>query len=297
MGNSRPSANMAQTTPGRFVGGFPDRMRVVLRYAEQVSMTATSGVNTSYNFRGNSCFDPNFTGTGLQPVNFDDWAGQYNFYKVHGSTFRMMQSGNSVTVGNIIGTVTVNPTKVTTSIGLANSMAQPYALVTRSLIYNSALYGKWQSSSMSSMKILGLKGAQYDGNEDIGAAVNANPAKQWYWQVNFGPDDGTTTSTLLLNVQIDYDVEFYDRVDSALDVSALERQLTLLSNKLLVARDAKVAASKSHDGEAGGPPIETSPISRADWIRVHDTLVPATPPSLPRSSTERSEAKSAKRVR
>lgn len=66
--------------------GFPQSRMVRLRYAETVSMDPIStSTATYYNFRANSCFDPNETGTGHQPRGWDQWTQFYNHYVVVGS--------------------------------------------------------------------------------------------------------------------------------------------------------------------------------------------------------------------
>jgi len=55
----------------------------VLRYHETFSVNpALGGVPASYVFRANSCFDPNFTGTGHQPRGFDQIMAMYQYLAV-----------------------------------------------------------------------------------------------------------------------------------------------------------------------------------------------------------------------
>ncbi len=57
----------------RGVAPFAADFLVRLRYFEQVTVSTTSSVNTAsvYSFRLNSLYDPNYSGTGHQPYQFD----------------------------------------------------------------------------------------------------------------------------------------------------------------------------------------------------------------------------------
>lgn len=64
---------------------FSDKYRYKMRYCEEVAINggvATFGFNT---FSMNSLFDPNTTGTGHQPMGFDQLAAIYNRYIVTGA--------------------------------------------------------------------------------------------------------------------------------------------------------------------------------------------------------------------
>lgn len=77
--------------PGRITGlsrsdyGFPDRLRTKLHYCDVVNLSASAGSPGLWQFRMNSLFDPDFTGTGHQPQWFDQLSAVYNFYRVLGS--------------------------------------------------------------------------------------------------------------------------------------------------------------------------------------------------------------------
>uniref|UniRef100_UPI00404823FF hypothetical protein n=1 Tax=Shewanella sp. TaxID=50422 RepID=UPI00404823FF len=68
--------------------GFPKTNAVKLRYVEHVTLDAGIGAIASYAYRANSCFDPNYTGTGHQPNGFDQWSTFYNHYIVVGALMK-----------------------------------------------------------------------------------------------------------------------------------------------------------------------------------------------------------------
>ena len=55
--------------------GFPDRMVTKLRYVDNFNLTGSAGVVGANVFRFNSCFDPDLTGVGHQPMYFDQFCG------------------------------------------------------------------------------------------------------------------------------------------------------------------------------------------------------------------------------
>ncbi|QBX89277.1 capsid protein [Apis mellifera virus-8] len=75
--------------------GLPAKVMVRHKYVETFTLTAT-GIPSGYTFRANSMFDPNFTGTGHQPLYFDQYANLYNHYTVIGSkiTFTFAAADN-----------------------------------------------------------------------------------------------------------------------------------------------------------------------------------------------------------
>lgn len=77
--------------PGRITGlsrsdyGFPDRLRTKLHYCDVINLAASAGNPGLWQFRMNSLFDPDYTGTGHQPQWFDQLSAVYAFYRVLGS--------------------------------------------------------------------------------------------------------------------------------------------------------------------------------------------------------------------
>lgn len=57
---------------------FPDSKHVVFNYAQDFTMTATTGSNSSHVFRCNSLYDPDYTATGHKPRYFDTLCGADN---------------------------------------------------------------------------------------------------------------------------------------------------------------------------------------------------------------------------
>lgn len=65
--------------------GFPDKISTKLQYSDVVQLQASAGTPGLWQFRMNSLFDPDFTGTGHQPKWFDQLAAVYFRYRVKGA--------------------------------------------------------------------------------------------------------------------------------------------------------------------------------------------------------------------
>lgn len=66
--------------------GFPKTHLVRFKYVDTISLNAAAAeVVSTYIFRANDCYDPDYTGTGHQPYGFDQWAAYYEHCHIIGS--------------------------------------------------------------------------------------------------------------------------------------------------------------------------------------------------------------------
>lgn len=77
-------------------GPFPVRKSCQLVYTDLVDISLTAGAG-EYLFRCNDLFDPNFTGTGTQPLYFDQLMTIYNHFVVTSSVLEFQMMGSTVT--------------------------------------------------------------------------------------------------------------------------------------------------------------------------------------------------------
>lgn len=80
----------------RGVKAYPQMRLVRHRYVDNIAMPAASaaGFPSLYWFRANSVFDPDYTGTGHQPLYHDEMAAVYNFYTVIAAFIRVVFDQN-----------------------------------------------------------------------------------------------------------------------------------------------------------------------------------------------------------
>jgi len=193
--------------------GVPDRLYVKLVYREQLSWTTASGNLGDNVYRGNSIFDPDLTGTGGQPMGFDQWAAFYFSYTVLGSKIEVSSQING-------GSAQTNRMGITPS-NLSNAMTgheaaeeAPYTKARRLIVgsggANNASGGGDLTCYMSTAKMVGVKREAVQIEDAFGALVTANPTNTWFWHVwNYVP--AGDTQSLYQNVKITYYVVFETR--------------------------------------------------------------------------------------
>lgn len=74
--------------------GFPKRLTVKLAYVDSININPPQGPDGfgTYVFRANSVYDPDFTGTGHQPMMFDTYMALYDHYQVKWSSIKVINT-------------------------------------------------------------------------------------------------------------------------------------------------------------------------------------------------------------
>lgn len=199
------------TTMRRVRGVLPDKMQVRLTYTQQGQLTSGVVTYTSIIVRGNSIFDPDFTGVGGQPFGRDEWSGFYDNYRVFASKIRVFFDSEDAGDG-LIGVVV--PSTSSTGFSSTNlAMQTPYSRF-KHMGVSTGTNAKTVSNYMESSKIFGIKAINYDTS--FAAAFGANPAQEWFWHVGVGSADSVGTPTSNYTLKIVYYVELYGRKQLAL---------------------------------------------------------------------------------
>ncbi len=197
-----------ETIPRSPTTGVPSRMMVTLRYSDLITVNPSAAFG-QYTFRGNSVFDPDYTSTGHQPRYFDQWSAFYQRYKVISSRIKVSVSNYSATSGVIC--VVVPHTDILTLTTYYGAAEQPLMKRTEQIPVSTRLGGRnTVLSKATTRQILGLSEAQL-ASEDYSAGVGANPLQLWYW--NLGFFGATGNISVVIDVDLDYKVLFYDRAD------------------------------------------------------------------------------------
>lgn len=147
------------------------RLVTTLKYNERVTMALAVGPGfVTYDFRLNSLFDPNRTGTGHQPIGFDQLAALYLNYRVYACRYKVTlvveastQPATMLTVlpSNSGGAISNNET--------ANELSNSKS--TWSTYFAPAtLEGR-----VDIAKINGKSRQAYESDDDTGAGVTTSP--------------------------------------------------------------------------------------------------------------------------
>lgn len=187
--------------------GFPQQIKVRLRYVDEYVMTSTAGSTVTQTFRMNSIFDPDFTGVGHQPYGHDQWSPLYTTYVVLGSKLKATWSPlteddvatsrgpwNVLTVGDDDGSV---PGSALASCELPRCDNK---------VLGSKVGGnniKVTSLTYSPVRDLGLD--PFD--DTVGAAVGSNPSRIYFGSCQSN-DANSTTSSVMLKVEMEFLVLF-----------------------------------------------------------------------------------------
>lgn len=184
---------------------FPLSSRATLKYAESVEFDPSSASPVLQVFSANGLYDPNITGTGTQPLGFDQWMSIYNHYRV--SAARMVIICPSQGAPDNIVAVTLSGTASALPPSHIASFAEmPYTTIMNSpsnFQSGQKLVTPWYSIArffhMNSIV----------GKDDLAGQATSNPGDGVFFHVNVGGLVGNPPAITLL-CTIEYRVEFFE---------------------------------------------------------------------------------------
>lgn len=184
-----------------------ERLFVKLRYGELVARTTTNNVLNSYFFNLNGGFDPNYTGTGHQPMGWDQLTPLYASYRIHKCKYRVdfqappygtsdayvavVPSNNAITISAYEASIEL-PRQKHAVIGTGKPVV---------------LSGNVQLSTL-----MGQTKAEFNGNDGTKALVSANPTELQLLGIYLFQNTGGSV-VINYSVQLEYEVEFFDPVE------------------------------------------------------------------------------------
>lgn len=186
------------------------QLRVRLPYYTFLAMNeGVAGAGTSYSFAINNIFDPDFTGGGLQPLGFDQYAQFYGRYRVTGFSAEVTYS-NRIPVAEVVG-VYFSPQSTLPSVPSAwpvvNSTSQS------KLIGSLDGMGTVQFKVKANLPdVFGVTANEYRDDMDFAATTVTGPARQGYMHVYLFGRSGSTVASVDFTVKLYYDVEFSQSV-------------------------------------------------------------------------------------
>lgn len=202
--------------------GYPDKLVTKLRYVDIITLSAlTSGIGSNV-FRMNSLFDPDLSGTGHQPMYYDQLCGAvgtapYSRYRVISSVITCRFTMQSPPASN--STTNFGPVMV----GLAGTNASGlYGASISALCEASNTQWTWLGDKSGGNNQKTLKATYIpsrdlgmnDGDDTLGALYNANPSEVFHctpWKI----DVSSTGASVSCAVEIVFNVEFFDRNEVA----------------------------------------------------------------------------------
>lgn len=184
--------------------GVPEQMIQKQKYAETVRHTITSGF-VQYVFSCNGIYDANISGSGHQPLYFDQMMALYNHYVVTASHIRITPATGTGIDLIVCAYIDDDATGTTTA---TTSWEKPGAHVvagTPSSYKIPPIDLYWKSENAFGRDVM--------ANSELHGTASANPTEQSYFITTlFDPALGTTTNVTFL-YECWFDIIFFERKD------------------------------------------------------------------------------------
>lgn len=186
----------------------PAKTYVAMTYTERTSTKFTVATGSTHTWRGNSLFDPYFTGGGSQPMGFDQICTKYARYRVHGAKIMVTCVNLSTIPVEWIICATKNST-ITTWEDMRETPGCSRRKICSSVNSGSAV--SYCNQYRSTRYVFGISPQQV-GDRTYSADCAANPGTVWYYHLIGKSVDGSSTPNVQIEVTIKYFAEFYERV-------------------------------------------------------------------------------------
>lgn len=181
--------------------GFPKQIMVTHKYVQSFTMTSTIGAMTSTRFTANGMFDPDITGTGHQPMYFDQYSAIYDHYCVIGSRI-VVKAVNTVAGTSAAGRLTIlvnDDTSITTS-NVETIAEQNQGLSVRII---PAGYNDKPVTMMAKFSAKKFFGGSTLANTELQGTTASNPTEQTYYDICMQADGGSSL-VMAFTVEIQY---------------------------------------------------------------------------------------------
>lgn len=178
--------------------GFPNKMTMRHRYTEAISLGSVTGALATYSFSANGMFDSNITGTGHQPLYFDQMTAIYDHYTVIGSTIKVhFVSFPENTTPLIVGIMKNDDSTVTPA--NATAMAEQSGSVSTLLSEDPSMI-RTLSCSYSAK---GTYGGSVLGNDQLQGTSATNPPEALLYTI-FAQSANVNSGSVYVYVEIEY---------------------------------------------------------------------------------------------
>jgi len=214
----------------RAIGGFPNAKTVALRYSDTVYLNPSSTGLAVNVFRINNIYDPDYTGTGHQPMFADNYEALYQKYRVNSCTVTWIALQNHI----------VNTTTTTQSAGdtigtefyLSANQRSPRLFILKddqvndlpsnldTLIEEGNRNLVWRfcpqntSSSMQKLSMIAYPSQLYKcprNDSGLQSSTGAGPAKECYFICGVaGFPGGFDADNMAYQVILTYNVTYFD---------------------------------------------------------------------------------------
>lgn len=199
-------ATIPRTVTVRGVTGMADRLKVKLRYCDTRQYIA--GSSFIWQFRGNSCFDPDLTFAGHQPYLYDQYITMYQRYRVYGSSIRVDISNASATT-TVCALVYPAADNSTSAATISHAAELPRSGQMK-MVGIQQRFPAMIKRYASTAQVLGYTKQAVRNDDTTSALYTSNPLRLWYWDIVTESADLAAVMNCLFVVKLTYYVEFFD---------------------------------------------------------------------------------------
>lgn len=201
----RPSLRRARNRSPRIKNmvnmgsGFPKKLMFTHTYAETVNLpSGAAGALSTYQWKANGMFDPNFTGTGHQPYYFDQISPLYDHYCIVGSRINVKFTpiaANSAPA--IVGCYINDDTTVsTTTVALQENKLAKWKVTAFNEQQTHEFTLNWSAKKFFGKGVL--------ANTDLQATAGTDPAELSVYSVFIDASTALTAVTYQITATISY---------------------------------------------------------------------------------------------
>ena len=171
--------------------GFPEKIQIKHRYVENIGFNAAAGALSVQQFRANGMYDPNVTGTGHQPLYFDQLSAIYDHFTVLKSYIKVTASTSSTTPQ--IVNIFLNDDSTITPASVESRMEQSSG---KSMLISQ---GSGTSSVYLAFDAKKVFGGSVLGNDNLQGTGSADPTEQSLFTITCQAQD-TGVATLVYTI-------------------------------------------------------------------------------------------------
>lgn len=187
--------------------GFPTKLKVRHKYVDTVNLSGTAGALVAYQFRCNGMYDPDYTGTGHQPLYFDQLTGIYNHYTVTKAWLRItvLPTSTSPMLFNVFQNDDITITPSTLEARTEQTTGKTVSVIpgtsTRPIYLKYDAYKTFGGSLLA--------------NDNLQGSASADPTEQSIWSCTLQSPDLTVATKATIFVEILYEAIWDELKDVA----------------------------------------------------------------------------------
>lgn len=189
---------------------LPSKVSVRMKYWEYVSLDPTAGQFGTYVYCPSSLYDPNYTGTGHQPMGFDQFAALYSHYTVE--RCKIVVSAFPQTVNTVPAVLGVLTSHDNGSAGPWPKVLEQQPTPPHAMLAGTANVASKYPTVTSTYNARAISGVVDLVDSDLAALVTASPADNYFFVIFYQAlDQSADLSWTAFAVSLEYHAVFYSR--------------------------------------------------------------------------------------